>query len=98
VRFVEVVEVDDQVLLGWGVEAEISEVRVTADDRLGTGGWQTAEVFSHHDGGAAQEAVWGGGHPRCSDWDEPFHAALVGIHDLGDDVRAAGRRIPVAQR
>jgi hypothetical protein len=56
-----------------------------------------AEVFSNHDGGAAQEAVRGGRHPRYADRDEPFHSSLVGIHDLGDDVWAAGRRSPVAQ-
>jgi hypothetical protein len=73
-------------------------VRVPANDRLDTGGWQPAEVFSHHDGGTAQEAVRGGRHPRYTDWDEPFHSSLVGFRDLGDDVWAAGRRSPVAQR
>ena len=52
---VEVVEVEDEVALGRGVEAEVAQVRVAADDRQDAGGRQPGEVLGHDRRGAAQE-------------------------------------------
>ena len=90
VCFIEIVEVDDQVQLGRGVEAEVAEMSVAANDRLDAGGGQPGEVFGHDHCGAAQEAVRGSGHPGNSDRDEPFESSLVGVDDLGNDVRPPG--------
>jgi hypothetical protein len=98
VGLVEVVEVDDEVALRRGVEAEVAQVRVAAHDRADAGGGQVRHVLSHHDGGAAQEPVGRRDHPAHPHRHEPPDPALVRIHDLlhriGPD--RAGR--PVAQR
>ena len=57
VRFIEIVEVDHQVLLGRGVEAEVAEMSVAANDRLDASGGQPGEVFGHDHRGAAQVAI-----------------------------------------
>ena len=63
VGLVEVVEVDHEVALRRGVEAEVAQVGVAADHRGDAGGRQVRHVVGHHDGGAAQEPVRRRDHP-----------------------------------
>ena len=98
VRLIEIVEVDDQVALGGGVETEVAQVRVAADDRRDAGGGQLGNVLGHDDSGAAQESVGIGRHPADPQWDQPVQPALMRLHDLLHRVGSVGRRRPVAQR
>ena len=81
VGLVEVVEVEDQVALGRGVEAEVAQVGVAADDRLDPGPGQVGEVLGHQRGRAAQERVRRGRHPPDPHRDQPLQPALVGLLD-----------------
>ena len=98
VGFVEIVEVDDQVALGGGIEAEVAQVGVTADDRRDPGRREVGHVFGHHDRGATQEAVGGRDHSPDADRDQPVETALVRVHDLQHRVGSADRWCPVRQR
>ena len=97
VRLVEVVEVDDQLALGRGVEAEVAEVGVAAGDGHDPGRRQPGDVGGHDDRGAAQEAVRRGDHPRDPDRHELGHAAAVRLLEQGDRVGPVRRRAPVPQ-
>ena len=79
--FVEVVEVDDQVAFRGGIEPEVSEMGVPADDRRDPGTRQVRNIVGHHDRGAAQEAVWRGHHSADPDRDQLLETALVRFHD-----------------
>ena len=97
-RLVEVVQVDDQIALRGGVEAEVAQVRVTADHRGDPGGRQAGNILRHHDRGAAQEAVGPGGHPADAERDQPVEPALVRLHDQLHRVGSAAIRGPLPQR
>jgi hypothetical protein len=81
VGLVEVVQVDDEILLGRGVEAEVTEVRITANDRGDTRGGQARNVLGHHDGCAAQESVRRGCHQPDSVRDQPAKPAAMRLDD-----------------
>src|SRR5712675_3294473 len=81
--------------LGRGVEPEVAQVGVTADDRGDTRGWQPCDVLGHHHGGAAQKAVRRGDHAPDPDWDQAVGPALVADHDLLDRVGSVGGWFPV---
>ena len=91
---VEVVEVEDEVALGGGVEAEVAQVRVTADHRRDAGGGQPGEVLRHHPGRAAEEGERAGGHPPDPHRDQPAHPARVARDHLLHRVGAPGVRGP----
>ena len=57
VRLVEVVQVDHEVSFGRGIQAEIAQVRVAADDRGDARRLEPREVVGHDDRGATQKAV-----------------------------------------
>jgi hypothetical protein len=98
VGLVEVVQVDHEVTLGRGVEAEVAQVGVAADDRRDPGGRQVRHVLGHDDGGAAQEPVRRVDHPPDPHRDQPLHPADVALLDQVDRVGAVGRRAPLAER
>ena len=98
VRLVEVVEVDDEVALRRGVEAEVAQVGVAADHRRDPGGREVAEIVGHHPGGPPEEPVRRGRHPAHPDRDQRVHPALVRSPDLLHDVGSAGPRGPRPQR
>ena len=74
---VEVIEIHHEFALRRGVEAEIAEVRVAADHRSDSCGWQRGDVCGHHDRGAAQEAVRGADHAAHPDRDELVESTSV---------------------
>ena len=98
VRLVEVVQVDDQVPLRGGVEAEVPQVRVTADHRGDTGGRQPGSICRHHDRRAAQEPVRRGGHPPDPHRDQPPEPAVVRLDDQLHRIGAAAIGGPLPQR
>ena len=75
---VEVIEIDHELALGRGVEAEVAEVGVTADDRRDAGRGQLREVLGVHRRGAAEEGVRRGRHAPDPDGDEPLD--VTGVH------------------
>ena len=77
VRLVEVVEVEDEVALRGGVEAEVAQVRVAADHRRDAGGRQRGEVRGHDRGRPAEERERARDHPPDPHRDQPVHPALV---------------------
>ena len=87
VRLVEVVEVEDEIALRRGVEAEVAQVGVTADHRGDAGGRQRGEVRGHDRRGAAQEGERARDHPPDPHRDQPLHPALVArdhrLHGVG---------------
>ena len=50
---VEVVQVDDEVPFRGGVETEVAQVSIAADDRSDAGRGEMSDVLGHHDGGTA---------------------------------------------
>ena len=97
VRLVEVVEVEDQVPLGGGVEAEVAQVGVTADDRQDAGRGQAREVLGHDRRRTAQEGERRGRHPADPHRHEPCDPAMVGdLHEV-DGVEPVGGRLPATQ-
>jgi hypothetical protein len=76
-RLVEIVQVDDQLTLGRGIEAEISEMRVAADNWIDARSWKSRNIIGHHDGCAAQKTVRRGDHPPDPNGDQPVQPALV---------------------
>ena len=97
VRLVEVVQVEDQVPLGGGVEAEVAQVGVTADDGQDAGRRQAREVLGHDRRRTAEEGERRGRHPADPHRHEPRDAALVGdLHEV-DGVEPVGGWLPVAQ-
>jgi general stress protein YciG len=98
VGLVEVIEVEDEITLGGGVEAEVAQVRVAADDRVDPGGGQVGEVLSHDRGSAAKEGVRGGDHSANPDRDQPIQSTFVSCNDLLYRVGTAAGRAPSAQR
>ena len=98
VRLVEVVQVDDQLALGRGVEAEVAQVRVPADDRRNPGRRQRRHVVGHHDRRAAQEPVWRAHHPSDPDRDQVRQPTLVRDPNQRNRIRAARRRLPPPER
>ena len=100
VGLVEVVEVEDQITLGRGVEPEVAQVRVAAHHRRDARGREFRHVLGHHDRGAAQEPVGRGGHAPDTDRDQPLDPALVAEVDQVDRIgpvrgwRPFGQRFP----
>ena len=88
---VEVVEVEDEVALRRGVEAEVPEVRVTADDRCDAGGGQPGEVCGHDRGGTAEEGERVATIRPMRTGIEAVHPALVRRDHLLDGVGRPGR-------
>jgi hypothetical protein len=97
VGLVEVVEVEDQVALGRGVEAEVAQVGVAADDRLDPGPGQVGKVLGHERGRAAQEGVRRGHHPPHPHRHQPLEPALVGLLDQVQRVGPVLGRPPPAE-
>jgi hypothetical protein len=97
VGLVEVVEVEDQVALGRGVEAEVAQVGVAADDRLDPGAGQMGEVLGHQRGRAAQEGVRRGQHAPDPHRHQPLQPALVGLLDQVQRVGPVRGRPPAAE-
>jgi hypothetical protein len=96
VGLVEVVEVEDQVALRRGVEAEVAKVGVAADDRLDAGAGQGGEVLGHERGPAAQERVRRGHHAPDAKGDQAFEPAGVRLLDEVDRVGPVLGRAPFA--
>ena len=97
VGLVEVVEVEDQVALGRGVEAEVAQVGVAADDRLDPGAGKVGEVLGHQGGRAAQERVRRGHHPPDPHRHQPLQPPLVGLVDQVQRVGPVLGRPPAPQ-
>ena len=98
VRLVEVVQVDDQIPLRGGVEAEVPQVRVTADHRGDAGGRQPGSIRRHHHRRTAQESVRRGGHPPDPHRDQPAEPAVMRLDDQLHRIGPAAIRGPLSQR
>jgi hypothetical protein len=94
---VEVVEVEHQVALGRGVEAEVAEVGVPADDWGDPGRGESREVVRHDPGVAAKEGVRRRHHPADTDGDERRDPILVRSDHLLHRIGAALGRRPDTQ-
>jgi hypothetical protein len=97
VGLVEVVQVEDEFPFRGGVEAEIAQVGVAADDRGDAGVRQRREIVGHDVGRAAEERVGRGDHAADPDRDQPVEPALVRLDDLLDGVGPVRGRGPAAQ-
>ena len=95
---VEIVQVEDQVALGRGKEAEVRQVAVPArlhEDAAGRGGRQIAR---HHRRRSAEERERARQHAAVADGDQLGHAAQARCFEHVDGVAAVGRRLPIAVR
>ena len=67
-RFVEVVEIEDQIALRRGVEPEVSQVRIAADHGLDAGSGKVAKSWAMR-GRTTQEGIRGRHHAADPDGD-----------------------------
>ena len=97
VRFVEVVEIEDQIAFRRGVEPEISQVRITADHGLDAGSWQGRKILGHERGRTTQEGIRGRHHAADPDRDQELHTIRMSfLHEI-DGIRSVFSGRPAAQ-
>ncbi len=93
-RFVEVVDVQNQVALRRGEDAEVQQMAVAARLYSQAGAGERGQVVSHQARRAAQEGERAAQHPPITDGDQIRHAIPIGLFQHADRVASLGRRLP----
>ncbi len=90
-RFVEVVDVEDEVALRRGERAEVQQMTIAAGLYPQAGGRRGGKIVRHQRGGTAQEREGAAQHAPVTDGNQLLHALPVGLHDDADGVAPPGR-------
>src|SRR5262245_55510169 len=96
-RFVEVIQVEDEVALRRGIKPEIPKVRIAADNRLDAGARHAIEILCHQGGRSSKESIRRDGHPSYAHRNQALKATRVGLLDEIDRIRPIGFRSPAAK-
>ena len=95
---VEVVQVEDQVALGRGKEAEVRQVAVPARLDKNAAGRGSRQIARHHRGRSAEKRERARQHAAVADGDQLGHTAQARFFQHRDRVTAVGRRLPIGVR
>ena len=93
-RFVEVVDVQNQVALRRGEDAEVQQMAVAAGLHSQAGAGERGQVVSHQSRRTAQEGERAAQHAPITDGDQIRHAMPIRFFEDVDGVASLGRRFP----
>ena len=90
-RFVEIVQVEDQLAVGCRIAAEVRDVSIAAGLDPYSRGWRIGQVGGHDRGTTPVERERGGGHPSVADRQEILDPALALGEQDPERIPALGR-------